>query len=588
MGEEVARFSAERVPRFQREPYRLLDRHGEEHWVLDNTTVRYDRDGQITHYQGYLVDITDLHSATEALRASEERLALVFDATDLGMWDWNIVTGHVVFSERWCDMLGYGQNEVRPHKDGWKALLHPDDLERVSSVLQEHLDGHTPLYECEQRLRAKSGQWHWILAVGRVSERDAEGRPLRALGIHLDIMERKELEQKLVRQERLAAVGQLSAGIAHDFNNLLTTMMGTAELMKESGAVPPADRKHLDTILTATSRAACLVRQMLDFSQKTVRRPETLDLAGLVDESLPLLRTGTPDSIRIDWQAEGEALWLRADPTQLQQVITNLVVNARYAMPEGGTLRLRASRGTQPRALPCEVCGLVLSGEWVRLEIADTGHGIPADRLPHIFEPFFTTREAGVGSGLGLSQVAGIVAQHGGHVTVESRPGEGSTFTVYLPPSPPPPPPATGAVSVSGAAPVSEAVPVSVPPAAPSGQRVLLVEDEPHVLRVLERMLRVLGYEVLTAASGEEALAIYRSRDAEIALVLSDMAMPDLDGVRLFDVLRQEDPELRMVLMSGHPLGELGAQLREKGLRGWRQKPLSLDDVSQLVAEALG
>ena len=482
-------------------------------------------------------------------------------------------SGAVVFNERWARMLEYEPGEIEPHVSSWEQLVHEDDRAAVTRALEDHLAGRTPYYECEQRLRTRSGGWKWILDRGQVIERDEQGRPLRAVGVHQDIGGRKLAEQKYVRQERLAAVGQLSAGVAHDFNNLLTGILGNAELLAESTALAPALREHVTAIDEAGRRAAGLVRQILDFGQRTVRRPQLIDLATLLTGSLAFLRSSLPENIEVEAHVADGDFRIVGDEMQLQQVITNLAVNARHAMPRGGRLRLGLSAGSQDAGAACALSGAPIPDGWIRLEVADTGDGIAPEVLPRIFEPFFTTRPVGEGSGLGLSQVAGIVGQHGGRLTVRSRAGGGTSFAVHLPPE------ATGQV---GSAPPAPG------PRRGGGETILLVEDEPGVRRAVTMMLEHLGYRVLATASGAEAVAAFAAAGPDVALVISDMVMPDMTGAALFDQLRASDPGLGMAIMSGYPLHEEGPALLERGLLAWIQKPLSLDALADLLGRTLG
>jgi len=356
--------------------------------------------------------------------------------------------------------------------------------------------------------------------------------------------------QQLAQRERLAAVGQLAAGIAHDFNNILTGILGFAELLRLSPEI----------------------RQLLDFSRNASRQPRPIDLAPLSKEILKFLRRTLPENIqlRLDIQPPGEYM-VDLDPAQVQQLLTNLMVNARDAMPGGGELQLRLGRVTVTDEARCALCHEPIAGEWVQIQLEDTGSGISPEALPHLFDPFYTTKEAG--SGLGLSQVAGIVGQHGGHMRVESRVGQGSLFSIYLPP----------------ARQKKENGSTAAPPqlAYGRGESVLLVEDDPTVREVSRAMLESLNYQVLSASSGREALAIYAGHRQEIILVLSDMVMPDMDGVALFKALKGYTSTPKMVMMSGYPLGEQGARLLEQGIIAWVQKPISLPQLSQLISQAL-
>ncbi len=391
--------------------------------------------------------------------------------------------------------------------------------------------------------------------------------------LQIVLSELKQTQEKMVQQERLAAVGQLAAGIAHDFNNILTTILGFAELMQMSPDMPESMQSDLQRISTSSQRAAHLVRQLLDFSRKTIRHPRQFDLSSFTKESVKFFERTIPENIRINLNlAPGDYL-IEADPIQLQQVITNLALNARDAMPTGGELRIGLSRVECTDNIHCALCNQPIKGEWVQLKVTDTGSGISADALPRIFEPFFTTKEVGAGTGLGLSQVSGIVAQHQGHIRVESQVGQSTTFTIYLP------------VILTSGQEASKPEPAQMMQG--QGETILVVEDEPTVLEATTTMLEYLGYRIITAPNGEKAIAIFEDRKTKIDLVLSDMVMPDMNGETLFHRLRAGNPDLKMVIMSGYPLGEKGAMLLEQGVVDWFQKPISFGQLSQVVGKAL-
>jgi len=430
---------------------------------------------------------------------------------------------------------------------GEEIIPHPDGTDRVYDVIK------VPIFEPDGRRKG-------LVVLGR------------------DVTDRSRMERQLVRQERLAAVGQLAAGIAHDFNNILTSVMGFTELVQQSPELPDSLRPTLETVSASHRKAAHLVRQILDFGQKTIRRPEPLELGRFVPEVVRFLAATIPESICIDMDFGDEEYWVEADPTQLHQAITNLAVNARDAMPDGGRLAFRLAHVHADGGRRCFVTGQPITGDMVRLEVADSGGGIAAVDLPRIFEPFYTTKEVGQGSGLGLSQVAGIIAQHGGAVDVTSEAGVGTSVVVCLPRAAP-----AERAEPAAARPVAR--PAAARPGA--GRTVLLVEDEPTVLRAAAAMLEHLGYAVLAAASAQEALDLHAAHQGGIAIVLSDLVMPDLDGLALLRRLREREPDLKMILMSGYPLGDHERDLLADGVVAWVQKPLALAELEQLLAGAL-
>jgi PAS domain S-box-containing protein len=392
-----------------------------------------------------------------------------------------------------------------------------------------------------------------------------------------DVTDRETLQTQLVRQERLAAVGQLSAGIAHDFNNILASIMGHAELLQFLPQVPGEVLPYCKQIADSSQRAANLVRQILDFSQKTMREPKEIALNQVVEKAVGFLRSTLPENIHIDFTPHPQPLTILGDASQLQQVITNLGVNAKFAMPEGGTLNVSLSLDQMIPQQPCMVCGQTFSGTFATLTVSDTGVGIPQELMAKIFEPFFTTREVGQGSGLGLSQVAGIVSQHKAHLQLTSALGQGSTFRLFFPPH-------------------QSLLPQTTPPAKTSslpltrgqGELILVVEDDLTVLRTIKAILNHLGYRVLDTETGQEALRLFQQHQAQIGMVLTDMVMPDMDGETLFWKLRAVDPNLKVVVMTGYPLKDRGQTLSQQGVFAWLEKPLSVALLSQTLAEALG
>jgi two-component system cell cycle sensor histidine kinase/response regulator CckA len=345
-----------------------------------------------------------------------------------------------------------------------------------------------------------------------------------------------------------------------------------AQMSAESEGLSSRDRERMATIDQQAKHATRLTQQILDFSRRAMLERRPLDLVPLLKEQVKLLKRTLPENIEIELGYRPDEHTVNADPTRMQQMVTNLAVNARDAMPRGGTLRIGLERievqpGSSPPLPEMEV------GEWVQVTVSDTGMGVSAKDLPHIFDPFFTTKAPGEGSGLGLAQVHGIVGQHEGHIDVESQPGQGTTFTIYLP-----------ALPVHPQEPLALETPVLIKG---QGETILVVEDDTVVRKTMIDSLELLNYRVLGAANGRQALAVLERHSDEIALVLSDVVMPEMGGVALLHALRERGLEVGMVLMTGHSLERKMESLRAQGMIDWLPKPPDLEQLAKVVGRAL-
>ena len=387
-----------------------------------------------------------------------------------------------------------------------------------------------------------------------------------------DITERRRLERQLRQWQKMEAIGRLSGGIAHDFNNLLCVIMGYAELLQDRIEQNHSARKNADEILKAAKRAAALTGQLLAFSRQQTLDPRVVDLNHIVSDIEGLLKRVIGEDIKLTVALDPGLGRLRADPSQLEQVLVNLAVNAREAMPHGGKLTLATQNCVMDDAFVQRYPYPVQAGPYVALTVTDTGVGMSAETKARAFEPFFTTKEASKGTGLGLSTVYGVVKQTGGYIEIDSAPGAGATVTIYLP-------------RIEGILP-PESAPAAEVDSSEAYQTILLVEDESALRTLARSMLETAGYTILEAKDGREALELSRRYTGMIDLLLTDIVMPGISGIDLAEKLEQERPELRVLFISGYSGLTIGGRNPIEG-RLHLAKPFSRQELNRKVREAL-
>lgn len=514
-------------------------------------------------------DITARKRAEEALRESEERFrnvaqtaadGIVLADNNCRILYWNRAA-ETIFGYSGEEALGKRLSTLMPKQ---YVDLTLKSIERVwrtggSDLLGEDVEMHG--------LRKDGEEFPMDLCL---SSWESNGEKYCSAMIR-DVTEARGAQKSAQLRDRLAVVGQLAAGIAHDFNNILGTIILYSELMLNGGDQLPEDRARLTTIIEQAQRGANLTAQVLDFSRRSVMERHPMDLAPFMNDLIRLLERTLPESIRVKLSLEGESFVVMADPTRMQQVIMNLAFNARDAMPEGGELRFDLSRlCVEPGMLPCRD---MAPGEWVRVRVSDTGTGISTDALPHIFEPFFTTKPPDQGTGLGLAQVYGIIKQHDGYIDVMSQEQEGTTFIIYMPAL-------EDAVS-------PRLIPDPVCAKVGHAETILVVEDDEATRRAACEILESLNYRVLVAADGQEALRIFQQRAEEIELLITDLIMPALGGVALYQKLRELHPTVHVVVMTGYPMDAGTRELLERGSVTWMQKPLGTEALARTVRKVL-
>ena len=554
-----------------------------------NTNRNYTKDGRVVHCEWYssaihdhegrlmsvlslVLDVTQRKQAEEALRESAYWLRESQRASRIGTYVLDMRAGLWTSSETLDEIFGIEADYVRDIA-GWQQLVHPDERIEMERYFLEDVAGRGQPFDREYRIVRKSdGEVRWVLGRGALV-RDDTGTLIVMAGTIQDVTDRRQMEEDLRQALKMESIGRLAGGLAHDFNNLLTVINGYSTLLAGSGLLHRSLKASVDEIRRAGERASALTQQMLAFSRRQLLQPKVLDLNGVVRETERMLVRLIGEDIRLETRLE-KRLWpVKADEGQLGQVLLNLAANARDAMPDGGVLTIETRN-----VVVAESDGPEAEGRKARpavmLAVTDTGTGMDEVTRRHLFEPFYTTKPAGGGTGLGLSSVYGVVRQSGGWIEVESLQGEGTRFAVYLPQA------------------EQEAEEESAPAAARrmeegGGEMVLVVEDQESVRNLAARVLERLGYRVLQAENGEEALRMAGAGGEKISLLITDMVMPGMAGPALAKRLRAVRPALPVIYMSGYSDDMVAGRglLEVPGL--FLQKPFLLDEFAEKVREAL-
>jgi two-component system, cell cycle sensor histidine kinase and response regulator CckA len=509
--------------------------------------------------------------AEQALLETRERMRFALEAVGVGTWESALVTGRITWSDALARLHGVPPGQFDGTVTAFLDRVHPDDRERVHDFLTRSGPGERD-GRLEYRVMWPDGSLHWIGAIGRTFH-DGEGKPLRAAGVSIDITVQRHLEEQFRQAQKMESVGQLAGGIAHDFNNLLTVVTGYCEMLGERLQDDPAGTEDLEEIRRAAERAAALTGQLLAFSRKQILDPQVVSLNNIVAGLHPMLCRLIEESVRIDVRAADDLAPVYVDPGQMEQVLLNLAVNARDAMPNGGVLTIETANILLNESY-ADLQLDVPSGAYVRLSVSDTGTGIPPEIQPHLFEPFFTTKPAGQGTGLGLATVYGIVKQSQGHIWFDTAPDKGTTFTVYLPVAENPPSPSSAArrpatTDLAGT------------------ETVLIVEDDSRLQALDVRILRRYGYNVLVASDGIEAQRVCKEHRGAINLVLMDVVMPGPSGRLTADWILQQRPETKIIYMSGYTDDAIAHHgVLDAGMN-FLQKPFTPEILARKVRDAL-
>ncbi len=569
-----------------REQRILIHRKGARIPIEYSVSLIHSPAGEIVGYLVLFRDITPQVELENALNTSRKRYKHLVHSIDGIVWEARASDHKFIFVSPQAErLLGYPLEHWTDGNGFQHELILAEDRERTLLQCKQSL-AERESYLVEFRARTKDGRVVWIQDSASISKDDSEPK-LR--GIMLDITRQKKNEEELLKahgelerrvqdrevalgaleeqfrqSQKMEAVGQLAGGVAHDFNNILMGISAYCELMSLSLTVTDPFSQYVAEIQRAVEQGAALTRQLLAFGRKQVLQPRIISLNEILSNMHGMLRRVLRENIELVTELNPETGMIKADPRQIEQVIVNLVLNARDATPAGGTISIGV------RQLSLETgFGELSPGQYVLLSVSDTGYGMDGATQSRIFEPFFTTKEQGKGTGLGLSTVYGIVKQSGGHISVYSEVGQGTTFKIYLP--------CVSETSVEPE-PVSQRV-----PSAPGAETVLVVDDNESVRIPLAAVLETVGYTVLKACHGEDALLIARGFAGKIHVLVTDVVMPQMNGFQLAEQIRKLNPEIRILLMSGHT----EETIKKQGVFGpgmaFLSKPVSMEDIKQQI-----
>lgn len=518
----------------------------------------FDERGEPEAVCGIATDVTDIKHSNKRLKDSEAFLNMALDAARMGTWSWDCQTNELRWSESIPGILGFQPDEFDGHYRTIHRHVLAEDRARTTEAFRAALSTDGPDLRVEYRLApGKSVRTRWVETRGLVV-RDHWGHPLRLTGTVTDITERKQLEASLLQSQKTESIGRLAGGVAHDFNNLLTSILGLAELVRQNLRADPRSQEYLSHIIDAARRGGDLTQQLLGYARKQVSQPQVLALNDAISRAMELLYRLVDARVDIEYQPDPELWNVHVDPVQIDQVLMNLCLNARDSMPNGGTITIKTDNCvlTQPST---GIGGSVGPGNYVRLQVSDTGHGIPAELLPKIFDPFFTTKAVDEGTGLGLSTCLGIVEQCKGRIKVESVVGSGTTFEVLLP--------ATSSPQAPAAAPKPESH------IRTGNETILLVEDDSVIRSWATTTLRQLGYTILEASNGVAALEVAARTEATIDLLVTDVIMPKMGGRELAASLTRQRPDILVLFTSGYSEAIVESSSNEDGPTDFLQKP---------------
>ncbi|NOZ12273.1 MAG: PAS domain S-box protein [Acidobacteria bacterium] len=541
-------------------------------WVCENSRVVRDDAGEIIYYEGTVEDITERKLAEERLRESEKKYRLIFNNAPLGIFHYDADGIISSCNDKFVEIIGSSRKQLI----GLHMMNLPD--KRVAQAVRKSLNKEAGFYE---------GDYHSVTADKITPIRvffepviSENGEVKGGVGICEDITERKQAEaereklrEQLFQAQKIESVGRLAGGVAHDFNNMLGVILGRAEMLLTKMSPDDPNRSNVEAIMRAGDRSADLTRQLLTFARKQTIQPKIMNLNDAIEGMLKMLRRLIGENIDLIWQPAAILWTVRMDPVQVDQILANLCINARDAIPKTGTITIE-TENREIDHIYCETHTEAIPGSYVMLAVSDDGCGMNEKTRRQIFEPFFTTKAVGKGTGLGLSTVHGIVKQNKGFINVYSEPDEGSTFRIYIP--------------KHGEKLTEKAEDVNIPIPRGKGRQILLVEDEAGLLEMTKTMLEELEYSVYAAARPMEALSFLRGKGCVPDLLLTDVVMPEMNGKELAEKITKMCEQVKVLFMSGYTANAIAHHgVLDKEV-AFIQKPFSLNELAQAIAKILG
>jgi two-component system cell cycle sensor histidine kinase/response regulator CckA len=550
--------------------WEIVRRDGERRHVEASVSLMKDDNGKPIGFQGIVRDVTERKSLRRKLEASEERYRSLVENTMDGYFICEIPSTRVLFAnQRTCDLIGYHMKEILKRR--LLDFLDPQEKPVLENRLGTWLEGKTlnPARYVYTVKRKDGSTFKVEAATSRVM---FEGRPAMQ-GVFKDVTEHERLERQLQQAQKMEAIGTLAGGIAHDFNNLLQAILGYSQILALGKEPDDPELVRLQQIENSAMRASELTQQLLTFSRKVESKLRPVDLNLEVRQVEKLLKRTIPKMISIELQLQDDLQVVNADPAQVEQVMMNLAVNARDAMPEGGKIIIETENVFLDQHY-CRTHAGAVVGRYVRLSFTDTGQGMEKEAVEHIFEPFYTTKELGKGTGLGLSMVYGIVKSHKGYIMCYSEPNVGTIFKIYLP-------------AVESESKNKEAKQKEQEKIAGGDETILLVDDEELLQDIGKQILEQFGYTVLTAPDGETALELYDERREEISLIILDLMMPGMGGKQCLEKLLATAPDAKVLIASGYSLDGPAKTVLEAGAKGFINKPFELQQMLKMVRTVL-